>query len=110
MSKDNASSPSSILHQPSISQQIEEQQRAEGTCKCSVYPIEAPVGAKGHPPIYRMYRFFARRPHNVFEALVKHYSNAGDIILDPFCSGGVTVVESLRAKRKPRKIPIVVQA
>ncbi len=84
----------------SIAQQIEEQQRLEGSRKSSVSPLKAPVVAKGHPPIYRMHRYFARRPYNVFEGIIKHYSNPGDIILDPFCGGGVTVVEGLRAKRK----------
>ena len=84
----------------SIAQQIEEQQRLEGSRKSSVSPISIPVVAKGHPPIYRMHRYFARRPYNVFEGIIKHYSNPGDIILDPFCGGGVTVVEGLRAKRK----------
>jgi SAM-dependent methyltransferase len=84
----------------SIAEQITEQQRLEGTRKSDVSPIKAPVVAKGHPPIYRMHRFFARRPHNVFEALIRHYSNPGDIVLDPFCGGGVTIVEGLRARRK----------
>lgn len=84
----------------SIAQQIEEQQRIEGPRKSNVSPIKAPMVAKGHPPIYRMHRYFARRPYNVFEGIIKHYSNPGDVILDPFCGGGVTVVEGLRAKRK----------
>ncbi len=49
--------------------------------------------AKGHTPIYKMHKYFARRPQNVFAALVENYSNKGDIIFDPFCGGGVTMVE-----------------
>ena len=40
------------------------------------------------------------RPHNVFSELVSHYTQPGEIILDPFCGGGVTVVEGLQLKRK----------
>lgn len=47
-----------------------------------------------------MHRYFARRPYNVFRHLIEHYTDEGDIILDPFCGGGVTVVEGLRLKRK----------
>jgi len=36
----------------------------------------------------------------VFSELIKHYSKQNDIILDPFCGGGVTVVESLALGRK----------
>ncbi len=35
-----------------------------------------------------------------FGDVVKHYTNPGDIVLDPFMGGGVTVIESLRARRR----------
>jgi len=63
-------------------------------------PIDHAVVAKPHTPVYKMHRYFARRPWSVFRALVEHYSNPGSIILDPFCGGGVTVVEGLRLRRK----------
>ncbi|MEM3551786.1 MAG: DNA methyltransferase [Candidatus Bathyarchaeia archaeon] len=63
-------------------------------------PISKVVQAKPHSPIYMMHKFWARRPYNVFAELISHYSEPGDIVLDPFCGGGVTVVESLRLKRK----------
>jgi putative DNA methylase len=100
MSTDESSSPASMLQSLSIDEQIAEEQRIEGPRKVNITPIKAPIVAKGHPPVYRMHRFFARRPYNVFEALIKHYSNPGDIVLDPFCGGGVTVVEGLQARRK----------
>ena len=58
------------------------------------------VEAKPHTPVYTMHKYFARRPWNVFNELISHYSTAGDIVLDPFCGGGVTVVESLKLRRK----------
>ncbi len=100
MSRNDISSSESMLQRLSTAEQIAEQQRIEGSHKSNVSPIKAPVVAKGHPPIYRMHRFFARRPHNVFEAIIKHYLNPSDITLDPFCGGGVTVAEGLRARRK----------
>ena len=63
-------------------------------------PISDGVKALPHTPIYRMHRYFARRPYNVINRLIKHYSGPGDIILDPFCGGGTTVVEALRLRRK----------
>ncbi|MFX0199006.1 MAG: DNA methyltransferase [Candidatus Hodarchaeota archaeon] len=63
-------------------------------------PIDHAVVAKPHTPVYKMHRYFARRPWSVFRALIEHYSNPGSIILDPFCGGGVTVVEGLRLGRK----------
>jgi len=63
-------------------------------------PIDHAVVAKPHTPVYKMHRYFARRPWSVFRALIEHYSNPGSIVLDPFCGGGVTVVEGLRLGRK----------
>jgi SAM-dependent methyltransferase len=58
------------------------------------------VEAKPHTAVYRMHKYFARRPWNVFNELISHYSSPGEIVLDPFCGGGVTVVETLKSKRK----------
>jgi DNA modification methylase/predicted RNA-binding Zn-ribbon protein involved in translation (DUF1610 family) len=63
-------------------------------------PIDHAVIARPHTPVYKMHRYFARRPWSVFRSLIEHYSNPGSIILDPFCGGGVTVVEGLRLGRK----------
>jgi putative DNA methylase len=58
------------------------------------------IEARPHTPVYKMHKYFARRPWNVFSELIAHYSSVGDLILDPFMGGGVTVIESLRLKRK----------
>ncbi|MEO0118546.1 MAG: DNA methyltransferase [candidate division WOR-3 bacterium] len=63
-------------------------------------PIDHGVIAYPHTPVYKMHRYFARRPWSVFNELIRHYSNPGSIILDPFCGGGVTIVEGLRLRRK----------
>ena len=56
--------------------------------------------AKPHTAVYRMHKYFARRPWNVFSDLISQYSSQRDIVLDPFCGGGVTVVEALKLRRK----------
>lgn len=58
------------------------------------------VKAEIHTPVYKMHKYFARRPHNVFNRLIQTFSNPGDIILDCFCGGGVTLFEGLLNKRK----------
>jgi putative DNA methylase len=58
------------------------------------------IEARGHSPVYKMHKYFARRPHNVFRNLVEFYTNPGDVILDCFGGGGVTLVESLAVDRK----------
>jgi len=59
-----------------------------------------PITAKSHTPPYRIHRYFARRPWNVFRNLIQNFSDKDDIILDPFCGGGVTIYEGLRLNRK----------
>lgn len=58
------------------------------------------IEAKPHSPVYTMHKYFARRPWNVFRELISHYTAPGDIVLDPFCGGGVTIVEALKLERK----------
>jgi SAM-dependent methyltransferase len=47
-----------------------------------------------------MHKYFARRPWNVFSELISNYTSPGEIVLDPFCGGGVSVVEALKLGRK----------
>ena len=57
------------------------------------------VVALSHTPQYKMHKYFARRPYNVFSNIVEHYTEKGQIILDPFCGGGVTVFEGVKLER-----------
>jgi len=66
----------------------------------SIEPFNKKIEARPHTPIYMMHKYFARRPWNVFRELISHYTAPGDIILDPFCGGGVTIVEALKLQRK----------
>jgi len=59
-----------------------------------------PVVAKPHTPPYKIHKYFARRPWNVFAQLIEVFSEEGQIIMDPFCGGGVTIYEGLKLKRK----------
>ena len=47
-----------------------------------VEPIDHGGVAKPHTAVYKMHRYFARRPYTVFNELIRHYSNPGNIILD----------------------------
>jgi len=58
--------------------------------------IEATV----HKPVYTMHKFWARRPWSVFRRIIEVFTRPGQIILDPFAGGGVTLVEGLIMKRR----------
>ena len=50
--------------------------------------------------MYLMHKYWARKPHNVVGKYIQHYSRRNDIVLDPFSGSGVTLIESLKYKRK----------
>jgi len=53
-----------------------------------------------HSSMYLMHKYWARKPANVVSQYIKHYSKKGDIVLDPFCGSGVTVIEAIKQGRK----------
>lgn len=63
-------------------------------------PIVEGVTAARHTPQYKMHKYYARRPYNVFQLLISHYTKENDIVLDCFCGGGVTVFEACKLNRK----------
>ena len=56
--------------------------------------------SKGHTSIYKIHKYFARRPHNQFRAIIEHYVPEGGVVLDCFAGGGVTLVEGLSSNRR----------
>ena len=62
--------------------------------------INYAISARTHTPMYLMHKYWARKPHNVVAEYIKHYSQEGEFVLDPFVGSGVTVIESLKLGRK----------
>jgi 16S rRNA G966 N2-methylase RsmD len=56
--------------------------------------------AKGHPRRHLIHKFWARKPHNVVQKYIEHYSRKNEIVLDPFVGSGVTAIEALVLERK----------
>lgn len=59
-----------------------------------------PLKAKAHTPPYKIHKYFARRPWNVFAQIISKFSDVNEVVLDPFCGGGVTIYEGLKLGRK----------
>lgn len=53
--------------------------------------------AKRH---YGIHPYFTRRPANVVRAYIKHFTQPGDLVLDPFGGSGVTAIEAMLLNRK----------
>lgn len=62
--------------------------------------VYVPIKALAHTAPYKIHKYFARRPWNVFSEIIKSFSYENEIILDPFCGGGVTIYEGLKLNRK----------
>lgn len=58
--------------------------------------IEYSVGlvqATTWEPRYNFHKYWGKKPGNLVGRYIDYFSNPGDIVLDPFCGSGVTVVE-----------------
>jgi len=50
--------------------------------------------------IYALHKYWSKKPYNVVRYFILKYSKKGDIILDPFCGSGISIIESLFKNRK----------
>lgn len=65
-----------------------------------------PHTAKSYTGIYRMHKYWSKKPYNIINHLIKKYSEDGDIVVDPFCGSGISVIESVFLDRKAIGIDI----
>ncbi|MCB9731978.1 MAG: DNA methylase [Deltaproteobacteria bacterium] len=57
------------------------------------------ISADKGDPMYRLSTYYTKVPPAAIEALIAHYSDKGDVVLDPFCGSGMTGVAALRLGR-----------
>jgi hypothetical protein len=63
-------------------------------------PIDYPVVATGHDAMHVQHKYWSRKPANVIKAHIGAMTEAGDVVLDPFCGSGTTVSQALVLGRK----------
>ncbi len=51
-------------------------------------------------PAGLIHPYWARKPLNIIESIIKSFSHDGDIVLDPFMGSGTTVLASIKNNRK----------
>lgn len=51
-------------------------------------------------PMYKVHKYWARKPWYVVNSYIKHFSKENEIVLDPFCGSGVAGIEAIASKRK----------
>lgn len=67
--------------------------------------VSRPPGiAYGH--MYSMHRYWSKKSPDVVAAYIERYTEAGDIVLDPFCGSGIVACEAIRLGRRAIAIDI----
>jgi len=61
------------------------------------HPIKPEKGKAWH--LY-MHPYFTKQASNVVSSYIEHFTNEGDVVLDPFSGTGVTAIEALVLRRK----------
>ncbi len=52
------------------------------------------------PPMYTAMKYWGKKPHNIWGAYIAHYTQEGDVILDPFSGSAIAAFEAVRCGRK----------
>ena len=50
---------------------------------------------KTHSRIYKIHKYWARKPWYIVEKYINEYSQAGELVMDPFCGSGCTGLEAV---------------
>ncbi len=62
-------------------------------------PFAQPVKAGKNNPIYSAHSYHTKVPPEGIVPYIEHYTNSGNLILDPFCGSGMTGVAALMTDR-----------
>lgn len=63
-------------------------------------PFVHDVAAGKGDPLYRVHSYHTKVPPRGIEPFILHYTEPGDVVLDPFCGSGMTGVAALRHGRR----------
>jgi DNA modification methylase len=50
--------------------------------------------------LFNLHSYFSKKPHDAIRQYIRHYTNAGDVVLDSFCGSGGAIVSALLEDRK----------
>lgn len=65
-----------------------------------VPPFDKPIKTTKATAIYNMHTYWSKKPHDAIRQYVRHYTEPGDLVLDPFCGSGGTALAALMEGRK----------
>ena len=50
--------------------------------------------------LFNLHSYFSKKPHDAIRQYIRHFTSRGDVVLDPFCGSGGTVISALLEDRK----------
>ena len=50
--------------------------------------------------LFNLHSYFSKKPHDAIRQYIRHYTSPGDLVLDPFCGSGGTILSALMEGRK----------
>ena len=62
--------------------------------------FDRPIESTKATAIYNMHTYWSKKPHDAIRQYIRHYTNPGDLVLDPFCGSGGTALTALMEGRK----------
>ncbi|MBM4461409.1 MAG: hypothetical protein FJ011_27240 [Chloroflexi bacterium] len=64
-----------------------------------VPPFDQPITTTKATAIYNMHTYWSKKPHDAIRQYIRHYTQPGDLVLDPFCGSGGTALAALMGGR-----------
>jgi 16S rRNA G966 N2-methylase RsmD len=58
-------------------------------------PFDKPITTTKATAIYNMHTYWSKKPHDAIRQYIRHYTQPGDLVLDPFCGSGGTALAAL---------------
>lgn len=56
--------------------------------------------AESYTGIYGVHKYWSKKPYNIIRHFIEKYSQVEEIVLDPFCGSGISIIESILSNRK----------
>jgi DNA modification methylase len=83
-----------------VEQHIKERPYDPETDDYDVPAFDKPIETSKATAIYNMHTYWSKKPHDAIRQYIQHYTEPGDLVLDPFCGSGGTALASLVEGRK----------